>query len=287
MEYTLISENKITVKAYAKINLYLDVTGKREDGYHQLETVMHTVSIYDTVTIETGCGDTSVKCSDSSIPADMDNIAHKAAILFFEESEINDKGTHIYIDKHIPSQAGMGGGSADAAAVFFGLNVLYGEPLSPNELLALSVNAGADVPFCLAGGCGYCTGIGDVIEPLPVITGYRLLIAKGSEGISTKSAFQAIDSLGHGIGKNGVKNFFSVPNARGLKDYCRNIFDEVTDIAEIRKIRSILISHNAYTACMTGSGSAVFGIFPENDSLSDAVSELKCAGYFAEICRFI
>lgn len=279
--------DSITLKAYAKINLYLDVTGRRSDGYHLLETVMHTISLHDTVTITKGGDGIVVSCSDPSIPCNEKNIAFRCASAFFEKTGIKNTGISIAIDKLIPSQAGMGGGSADGAAVFKGLNFLFGAGLSESALCDIAAGIGADIPFCIVGGCGYCTGIGEIIEPLRKLTGYAV-IGKGSKGISTAEAYAHIDNCGMSIEQPDVKKIFS--GAGQLKDiapYCRNIFDEVTKLDEVNIIKKIMTDNAALCSCMTGSGSAVFGLYEDLSVAENVLPLLKDSGYFAEICEFI
>ena len=184
--------NSLVLSAKAKINIYLDVTGKRADGYHLLETVMHTVSLCDTVTLtKTDRSGIEISCSEPLIPCNEKNIAYKCAAAFFEKTGISGGSVSIDIIKRIPSQAGMGGGSADGAAVLTGLDRLFETDLSENELVSIGAKIGADIPFCIKGGCGYCTGIGEIIEPLPAIRGC-VLIGKGKAGISTWEIFPVL-----------------------------------------------------------------------------------------------
>lgn len=280
--------DSLILNANAKINLYLDVTGKRADGYHLLETVMHTVSLCDRVTLtKTGKSGIEISCSNPFIPRDEKNIAYKCAKAFFEKTGIADRGVGIDIIKSIPSQAGMGGGSADGAAVLTGLNRLFSAGLSEGELISLGAAIGADIPFCIKGGCGYCTGIGEIIEPLPKISG-TVLIGKGNTGISTPEAFGRIDSLGCRIGTEGIKDIFG--NVRSLDDiapYCRNIFDDVSDLDEVSKIKKIMTNNGAVCSLMTGSGSAVFGLYDTKDSAERAYELLKQYGYFSALCILV
>lgn len=280
--------DSLTLSANAKINLYLDVTGKRADGYHLLETVMHTVSLCDTVTVtKTGKSGIEISCSDPFIPCNEKNIAHKCAAAFFEKTGITDRGVNINIIKNIPSQAGMGGGSADGAAVLTGLNRLYDTNLTEGELISIGAKLGADIPFCITGGCGYCTGIGEIIESLPKISG-TVLIGKGNTGISTPEAFRKIDSLGCCIGTKGVKEIFG--NVRSLRDiapYCRNIFDDVTSLDEVSEIKRIMTENGAVCSLMTGSGSAVFGLYESVAYAEKAYEDLKQHGYFFALCHLV
>ncbi len=277
---------KISIKAYAKINLYLDVTGRRADGYHLLETVMHSVSLCDIVTLEKqGCGIT-IACSDSSIPCDERNIAYKCADAFFKKTGIADCGIYINIEKNIPSQAGMGGGSADGAAVLCGMNRLFNAGLTERELCAIAAPLGADIPFCIIGGCGYCTGIGEIIEPLMPVT-CTVLIGKGTQGISTALAYSQIDEKGVSVGLSGVKSAFSdITGFSDIADFCRNVFEEAVSNEEISDIKSIMLSYGSVSSCMTGSGSAVFGLFDDTQAADNAAKALKDKGYFSAVCGF-
>lgn len=278
--------DSLVLNAKAKINLYLDVTGKRADGYHLLETVMHTVSLCDTVTLtKTDRNGIEISCSDPLIPCNEKNIAYKCAAAFFDKTGISSGGVSIDIIKRIPSQAGMGGGSADGAAVLTGLDLLFETGLSEGELISIGARIGADIPFCIKGGCGYCTGIGEIIEPLPAICGY-VLIGKGQAGISTAEAFGKIDSLGSGIGIPGIKKIFgNVLSLTDIASYCRNIFDDVTSLEEVTDIKRIMKENGAVCSAMTGSGSAVFGLFESENVAVKAQEVLKQKNYFTALCR--
>ena len=278
--------DSLVLNAKAKINLYLDVTGKRADGYHLLETVMHTVSLCDTVTLtKTGRSGIEISCSDPLIPCNEKNIAYKCAAAFFDKTGISSGGVSIDIIKRIPSQAGMGGGSADGAAVLTGLDLLFETGLSEGELISIGARIGADIPFCIKGGCGYCTGIGEIIEPLPAICGC-VLIGKGQAGISTAEAFGKIDSLGSGIGITGIKKIFgNVSSLTDIAPFCRNIFDDVTSLEEVTDIKRIMTENGAVCSAMTGSGSAVFGLFESENVAVKAQEVLKQKNYFTALCR--
>lgn len=260
--------------------------GKRADGYHLLETVMHTVSLCDTVTLtKTDRNGIEISCSDPLIPCNEKNIAYKCAAAFFDKTGISSRGVSIDIIKRIPSQAGMGGGSADGAAALIGLDRLFETGLSENELISIGAKIGADIPFCIKGGCGYCTGIGEIIEPLPAICGC-VLIGKGQAGISTGEAFGKIDSLGSGIGIPGIKKIFgNVSSLTDIASYCRNIFDDVTSLEEITDIKRIMTENGAVCSAMTGSGSAVFGLFESENVAAKAQEVLKQKNYFTALCR--
>lgn len=278
---------KITLEAYAKINLHLDVTGIRDDGYHLLETVMHTVSLSDTVTIEKTDGGITVSCSDKNIPCNEKNIAYKCADAFFKEAGITDSGVSITIEKRIPSQAGMGGGSADGAAVLKGMNELFDTVFSVEKLCETGARLGADIPFCIVGGCGYCTGIGEIITPLPSLEEI-VVIGKGNTGISTADAFKKIDSSPRTTNYIDIKSLFSDnTDLRKAAPLLRNIFDEVTELDEVMKIKNTMTDGGAYFSAMTGSGSAVFGVFDEQEDAERVCRTLKTMGFFSQICKFV
>lgn len=278
---------KITLDAYAKINLHLDVTGKRDDGYHLLETVMHTISLADTVTIEKKESGISVFCSDKNIPCDERNIAYKCTDAFFKEAGISDCGVSITIEKRIPSQAGMGGGSTDGAAVLKGLNELFETGFSEEKLCEIGAKLGADIPFCIVGGCGYCTGIGEIISPLPRLEGI-VVIGKGSKGVSTAEAFKKIDSSPRVTNYIDIKSLFSDnTDLKSAAPLLVNIFDKVTELDEVSLIKKIMTDGGAYFSAMTGSGSAVFGIFDEIEDAERVCHSLKTMGFFSHICKFV
>ena len=247
---------------------------------------MHTVSLCDTVTLtKTGRSGIEISCSDPLIPCNEKNIAYKCAAAFFDKTGISSGGVSIDIIKRIPSQAGMGGGSADGAAVLTGLDLLFETGLSEGELISIGARIGADIPFCIKGGCGYCTGIGEIIEPLPAICGC-VLIGKGQAGISTAEAFGKIDSLGSGIGITGIKKIFgNVSSLTDIAPFCRNIFDDVTSLEEVTDIKRIMTENGAVCSAMTGSGSAVFGLYESENAAKKAQKVLKQKNYFTALCR--
>lgn len=254
---------KITLSAPAKLNLYLDITGKREDGYHLLESVMQTVSLCDRVSIEIKGEGITVSASDLKVPVNENNICHKAAKLFFDASGIPD-GAEISIEKSIPMGAGLGGGSADAAAVFRGLNKLYGNPLSTDELLKLGAETGADVPFCIAGGTKICRGTGGSMSECPELKKQFYLIVKPDFSCNTKAAYEKYDENPI-MPKNGLADFFG-----DFPKNLYNVFDELYKNPEIENIKQKLIENGAVNACLTGSGSAVFGVFESQRTAEEA-----------------
>lgn len=268
----------ITEYAYAKINLTLNITGKRADGYHTLDTVMQTVSLFDTLTFEKA-DDITVECGSLS---GEDNICHKAARLFFEKTAISG-GVHIKIEKHIPVCGGFGGGSADAAASLRGLDRLYGTSLSYDELRSLALRLGADVPFLVEGGTSRCTGIGEVLEKHTAPTMY-LCVSAAHSGASTKAMFEEIDkhNIGGGNSDKAVE-YIENSDVSGIASSLHNDFDGVCCVLcpECGDIKEKLISFGALNSMLTGSGTGVFGIF-ETKALADKAAErLAEEGFFA------
>ena len=248
---------KITVLAHAKVNLYLDIVGMRKDGYHLLETIMQSVDLSDIVEVSPTREGISVSCSNPEIPQDSGNICHKAAKLFLERFGGN-YGVKIHIEKRIPHGAGLGGGSADAASVLFAMNELNGLPARSYELSALAADIGADVPFCLKGGTAICRGIGEKIEPLRPLPERFYLVVKPNFGYPTKEAYKRYDRAPLAP-KNALEAFCNA----GLRyhEHLYNVFEEIYKDPQISEIKSKLLETGALGALLTGSGSAVFGVY--------------------------
>ena len=280
--------NDISVKAYAKINLNLDITGRRGDGYHLLETIMQTVSLCDDVSISLRNNGEIVLYADNDfsgdIPLDERNIAYKAAKRFYENVPEVFTGAEIHLTKNIPSQAGLGGGSADAAAVLRGLYELHGKPFDERRLYDIALSLGADVPFCLLGGAAICHGIGEEMTAVQSMDeGLFILIAKGGCGISTAAAFREIDRVG--FAEKRADEILELYNKKDYSSLCFNRFEQVTALDEIRSLKEKMLDFGAEAACMSGSGSAVFGIFRNSENAQWLSAELRKNGFFAEVCR--
>ena len=272
--------NTVSLKAYAKLNLSLDIVGRRADGHHLISTVMQTVSLHDVVTLsETDTGAIEVNCSDSSVPAGRENLAHAAAGLFFELTGLACRGLRIMIEKNIPSGAGMGGASTDAAAVLRGLRQMYRPKMDYHELVKTSLTLGADVPFCLTGGTCLCEGIGEVLTPLSAIPDCRFVIVKPNFSQSTREAYALFDRADIGsLGNTGP--MVEAIKAGDMSGICRavsNVMELSLDNSEVRAVKSSLIANGAQAAAMTGSGSAVFGLFFDHESARRAAKEIATA----------
>ncbi len=267
---------RMLLKAYAKLNLALDVVSARSDGYHEMDMLMQSVSCCDFITLETQSHGVTLSCTRAEIPCDQRNIAWKAAELFLERAGVLG-GVSIHIEKHIPEQAGMAGGSADAAAVLIGLNQLYDGGFSLEELCGMGKSLGADVPFCLTGGTAHVTGIGEKIFPLSPLPDCAFIIAKPMQGISTKAAFEAIDSV-QPLQHVSLDRILSAAERSDLPGVCAelgNSFEQVTQLPEVFEIKRKLVNLGACGALMSGSGSAVFGIFLDDSLAASALDQLK------------
>ncbi len=258
----------LDLKAYAKVNLTLDIVGTREDGYHLLESVFHEVPIYDTINLLINRdGIIDVICTTEypteNVPMGQDNIAYKTAKKFFEAIGDTTYGVTIIILKRIPMQAGMGGGSSDAGCILKSLNAMFENPLSDEQLIQIASTIGADVPFFINGGTAYATNIGDVIKPLKPLPKLNMVVAKGNDGISTIEAYRSIDALESIEHIDNAKALQCIENQdiTELCKCCGNVFEQIPLPKEVSTIKDTMLQCNALCSVMTGSGSAVFGIF--------------------------
>lgn len=270
---------KITTKANAKINLLLDVTGIKKNGYHSLFTIMQSISLGDTVTVEKTAGnDITVSCTVPGVPTDNRNIVYKCADKFFEYAGINEnRGIHIHIDKVTPFCAGMGGGSADGAAVLVALNKMFNTNYPEKILCRIGVKVGADIPFCIVGGTALALDTGAVVAPLPDIEEYNIVIVKPEDGVSTKEAYAAVDSLENMKHPKNTEmlEYLADGNSENALKLCSNVFEQALDVPGRVDIKAICNKNGAVASCMTGSGSAVYGIFKEKIQAEKAAEELK------------
>ena len=255
------------IKANAKINLSLAVCGKRSDGYHLIDTVMHSVSIYDLVQINKA-NEISVNCGEI---LQEENIAFKAAKMFFEYTNILG-GCEIIIEKNIPTCAGMGGGSADAAAVLCGLNRLYNADLSYETLCNMAVKLGADVPFFIKGGCQRATGIGEVLQQYkPLEKGYFVL-AKGDKKPSTAKMYRIIDNNKPILSNTKkVLKFISKNDLKGLSNNLNNAFEIAWKESLIKEQ---LYDFSPLAVALTGSGPTWFAVFEDFESATKLKEKL-------------
>lgn len=274
---------EINLKARAKLNISLDVTEKRSDGYHNMLMVMQTVSLHDKVRITTDeSGELKAFSNLRFIPGDQRNLAVKAAARYLREIEREDVGAKINIEKRIPVGAGMGGGSADAAAVLRGMNMLFEGALSEERLLEISADVGSDVPFCLMGGTALAEGRGEILSPLPAMPDCLFVICKPDFSISTPELFKKLDSSGRRRHPD-TAGMIEALGRGDLIQICRrmyNVFEDVDDrrMRTVQEIKGSLLDFGALGAMMTGTGSAVFGVFNDKDAAEKCCERLR-GGY--------
>ncbi|NCB52149.1 MAG: 4-(cytidine 5'-diphospho)-2-C-methyl-D-erythritol kinase [Clostridia bacterium] len=270
----------INEKAYAKLNLSLDVLGKRTDGFHDLRTVMQSVELCDDIYVELTDGEFSAATNKPYIPCDDRNVAVKAARAFFEALGIGGVGAFVRIKKQIPTCAGLGGGSSDAAAVLRALNSLTKAGFSADELRNIAKDVGSDVTFCVAGGTVLGEGRGDMLSPLPPLPDCAVVICMPDFSSSTPELFARIDSRVSRCRPDteGLSSAISAGDLTGVARRMYNVFEDVLGrrMDEVNKIKSRLLDTGALGAVMSGTGSAVFGLFEdekEAGAARDAISK--------------
>lgn len=270
---------RIQLKALGKINLGLDVLGKRENGYHDVRMIMQTVYLYDEVTLEKR-QEPGITVSTNLIylPTDKTNIAYRAAKILLDEFG-ERRGVAIHLKKHIPVAAGMAGGSADAAAVLFGMNRMFGWKLSEKELMERGVTLGADVPYCIMRGTALAEGIGEKLTRLPAMPKCHLLIAKPPISVSTKLVYEKLDALAivdhpdiDGI-IEGLKDRDLIRVAGSMGNVLQNVTE--TEYPVITQIKEKMIKGGAINAMMSGSGPTVFGLFTNPQAAQNAYERLR------------
>ncbi len=266
--------NDITLKAYAKINIGLDVTGVRDDGYHLVRMIMQTVDLYDVLTIAKSEESGIVMTSNvSDLPMDGSNLCVKAAELLTEEFGISE-GISIHLEKNIPVAAGMAGGSTDAAAVLLGVNQIFELGLSQQDLMDRGVRIGADVPYCIMGGTALAEGIGEELTELSPMMDIPVLIAKPDIAVSTKYVYEHLDALENPIHPDIDQMLLDMENQdlSALGSHMGNILEGVT-VAKypvIDDIKKVMIDHGAVVSMMSGSGPTVFGFFENEETMQKA-----------------
>ena len=271
-----------TVKAFAKVNLTLDILRRRADGYHDLEMVMQSISLHDTLTIRTGTGSggIAVQAGREDLPSGPDNIAWKAADVFFRTAGIVNDGVEIVIEKRIPAAAGMAGGSADGAAVLRGLRDIFCPEMPDSQLETMGAQVGSDVPFCVRGGTALAEGRGEVLTDLPPMPDCPMVICKPAFGLSTPALFGRVrvDALQHRPNHAAMKAALAAADLNGVAAELSNVFEEVlteAERSEIMHIRQVMLEHGALNAVMTGSGPTVFGLFADEAAASSAAGALR------------
>lgn len=261
------------IKAYAKVNIALDVIGKREDGYHLLKMIMQAIDLYDEITVEKIDKGIKINCNKPYVPTDERNLAYKAAKLFIDKFNINS-GVSITIKKNIPVSAGLAGGSTDCAAVLKLMNSIFKTNLTDQELMDLGVKLGADVPYCIVGGTALCEGIGEKITKIKSFKNKILVLVKPPFGVSTKAVYQDFDLskvVFHPDVEGLIKNI-EKDNLDYVANNMKNLLENVTLLKykEIIAIKQSMIENGAIGSMMSGSGPTVFAFF------DDMVKAQKC-----------
>lgn len=279
--------DKMELKALGKINLGLDVLGKRPDGYHDVRMVMQTIYLYDQITItkrkEPGIG---LSTNLFYLPVNENNLAYRAAKLLMDEFEIRS-GVDIFLEKHIPVAAGMAGGSSNAAAVLYGINRMFDLGLSMEELMKRSVSLGADVPYCIMRGTVLAEGIGEILTPLPPMPRCQIVVAKPPVSVSTKMVYEKIDSrrIVEHPDIDGIIEGLKEGDVTKIASRMGNVLEQVTveEYPVIDKIKKLMNEGGAKGAMMSGSGPTVFGIFTEKSLAKKAALKIREAGLAKQV----
>ena len=273
------SNNDISLKALAKINLGLDVVRRREDGYHEVRMIMQTIHLYDRLDIKrTKESGIQIQTNLSFLPVNENNLIYKAAKLLMDEFSITD-GVSVKLDKRIPVAAGMAGGSTDAAAMLFGMNRLFSLGLTKRQLMERGVQIGADVPYCIMRGTALAEGIGEELSQLPPMVKCPVLIAKPSISVSTKFVYQNL-KLDDATIHPDIDRLIDDIRAKNLYDiaaHMGNVLETVTipNYPVIDEIKKHMLSHGAVGAMMSGSGPTVFGLFDDEDTAKKAYKAMR------------
>lgn len=278
---------RVEERAYAKINIGLDVLRRRPDGYHEVKMIMQTVDICDVLTFTRQERPGIVVTTDKEeLPGDESNLIYKAARLVTETCSVRE-GIKIELQKRIPMAAGMAGGSTDAAAVFHGMNEMFGLGMDEDEMCALGVKIGADIPYCVKGGTALAEGIGEILTKLPDAPACVVLVAKPDIDVSTKYVYENLhaESLEYHPDIDGMRAAIEEGDLRGMAERMGNVLEMVTVNAYpvIREIKEVMKKSGAWNALMSGSGPTVFGIFGEEEKARKAYNEIAQANLAGQL----
>lgn len=284
--------------APAKINLYLDVLSKMDSGYHNIDSIMQSVSLLDKITLEISYSNNQnvieIESSTGKIPNNKDNIVYKCAEAILKNTNTNGVNCKFFIDKNIPIAAGMAGGSSDGACAMKLLNEALENPLSHNELCSIGAKIGADIPFCLTGKTAICQGIGDKITPITSFSDTFIVCAIDNSSVSTPEAFKLLDEK-YGTNcspSNNIEEIIQAIEDGNISQICKCLYNKFESVIEpnnpnISKIKNTLLNNGAIGALMSGSGPSVFGIFTDENSQLKAFNELKNQSIRAFLCKTI
>lgn len=269
----------LSTRAFAKINLSLDILGKLPNGYHSVRMIMQQIPLFDNITVTVNSGDhISLFCDKDDVPTDNRNTAYKAAQLFLEK--IGQKADiKINIEKNIPAAAGMAGGSTDAATVLRPLNQLFEHPLSDTDISELCLKIGADVPFCYFGGCALSEGIGEILTPVPPLEDAYIVIGKPQFSVSTKWVYEnfRMENVRKHPDTDSVISAIANKDLSLLKEKSANVLESVTETEYpvITEYKNLLNENGAVFSMMSGSGPTVFGIFDKKELAENAFNQIS------------
>lgn len=264
----------LTLYAPAKINIFLDIIKKLDDGYHSLFMVMQSIGLCDEVTLEKTESGIELLCDDEDVPRDSKNTAYKAAEIFFEKTGIKS-GIKIQIKKNIPSQAGLGGASADAAAVIKGLNEIFDTGLSTTGMIEIGEKVGSDVPFCILGGTCLAQSRGAVLSQLKPLKHCHAVLVKPEKGVSTALAYaQADETYLYHPDCSNMLDCCERGDFKGICRYAGNVFEQIIEVPERVDIKRIMRANHSLIAQMSGSGPTVFGLFESREDAENTVKQL-------------
>ncbi|MCF6459481.1 4-(cytidine 5'-diphospho)-2-C-methyl-D-erythritol kinase [Clostridium sp. Cult3] len=269
---------EITLDSYGKINLSLDVLHKRDDGYHELNTLMQQIDLKDTIILRDRQKGIKIESNQKEVPLDSTNLVYKAWEQILEKTGM-DRGIHIIINKNIPVASGLAGGSSNAAAVLKGLNTLWDLKLSQSELMEIGVNIGADVPFCILGGTAHAQGIGEKLTKLNSFSNKMVLLATIDVPVSTAYVYENINLKGiqDRIDIGQLIQYIQEDDLPGLAKNMANVMEQVV-IPEhpiLEEIKNTMIDHGALGSIMSGSGPTVFGLFDDEARLYKCKEKLE------------
>ncbi|WP_455714157.1 4-(cytidine 5'-diphospho)-2-C-methyl-D-erythritol kinase [Anaerosporobacter sp.] len=279
--------NTIMLKAYAKINLGLDVLGKREDGYHEVRMIMQTIRLYDKLNMKKiNKDEIIINTNLTYLPTNENNLVYKAIQMLKDEYGLK-QGVYVDLQKHIPVAAGLAGGSSDAAAALIGMNRLFQLKLSKKDLMERAVKLGADIPYCILGGTALSEGIGEILTPLESMPSAYILIAKPSINVSTKYVYEnlKLDEKTIHPDIDGIMDAINKKDLHGVTERLSNVLESVTieKYPVIQEIKDTMMQNGAMNSLMSGSGPTVFGIFQDMNLAKKAFYQLKVQGKAKQI----
>lgn len=276
------------VKVAAKINLMLDILKRLDNGYHSLFMIMQSVDLYDTITVEKNNENKIIiKCDTEGVPCNEKNIAYKCANAFLKKCNIGSQGITIEIEKNIPMAAGTAGGSADGAGVLYCLNKIYNTNLTVTELAEIGATVGADIPFSLIGGTAIALNTGNVIAPVKDLPECYIVLCKPDQDVSTPEAYAQFDALTRIRHLDRVSMIEAVSSGdyENICAYCGNVFEQAVEVPKRPHIKGVMRKCGADTACMSGSGPTVFGLFRDKEKAEDCYNKLAKKYNSVYLCK--